>query len=418
MSQTHGSVAPTTASPGNERPLHGDAEHQHQDQADRLGQGVFADPGSVPQAFEVIWSFIRSYDQHRHEMPLEQWLVAELAKYPHLWLDSGEAAQVARTLIDALERTNRHKESLQQHLDKGKSPASWLAGELEQDAKDNPGLNLGEYASQVRDMLQTGNLSLAELMTPELRHTTVPTGIVLESERQQLVWDESSRIGIAREINNQALLNAGLNAFGHGARILGQRAWNWLCGVENAPASVVLQEFFDSSLKSAKHVGAQVAVSGGVLVAARSGWLGIFRDAPVEALATSTYIGLECAKALYKLGQGDILADTAINAIEQTTMVAARSLAQAAAQKGAQLGAKWGATVGAVFGPAGAAIGGVVGGIAGGAAGKAVGKLIEQGGRKIVEVGRKAVKKAVETVKELGSAVADLGKRAWNAIFG
>lgn len=409
MSRPHQpSIANNITSPENRQSPLEDYEQQHQ--ADHLAQHVFPEPDATGKAVEVIWSFIRSYDRHRREMPLEQWLTQEFARYPHLWQDNVEAERIARLLIDSLTRTNRHKESLQQHLDKGKSVTNWLASELEQDAKANPELNLSEHASQVRDMLLTGNQELAKTLAPDMRYTTVPTGIAVDvPARAATVWEESSRLEIAREIDNQALLNAALNAAGQGTRILGRRAWNWLRGVENAPASEALQEFFDSSLKSAKHIGAQVAVSGGVVVATRSGWLGMPRNAPIEELATTVYTGLERAKTLYKLGQGDILADTAINAIEQTTMVAARSLAQAAAEKGAEFGTQWGTKLGSVFGPVGAGIGGVLGGITGRAAGEAVGSLIEKGGRKVVEVARKVVRKVSETVKEVAST-------AWNGL--
>lgn len=398
-------------------------EKEHERQADLLSQVAFADSGSAPKAVEVIWSFIRSYDQHRHEVPLDQWLTHEFNKYPHLWENNAEVKSVARTLIESITRTNQHKESLQRHLDKGKSTANWLAKELEQDAQDNPDLNLGEYAGHVQDMLESANVSLMQTLKPDVRHTTVPAGVAIggttvTTEKQPTIWDENSRLAIAKDINNQALLNAALNASCHGARILGQRTWNWMRGHENAPVSVALQEFFDSTLKSTRHIGAQVAVSGGVVIAAKSGWLSFFRDTPTEVIATTTYTGLERSKALYKLGQGDILADTAINAIEQTTMVAARSLAQVVEHKGTQLGAKWGAALGSVFGPGGTAVGGLVGGIAGRLAGKAVGTLIEKGGRKIVEVASKVVRKVTATIKEVGSAVVDVFKGAFNSIFG
>ena len=417
MSQSNGFSTPDASG----QLLHDENEHERQ--ADLLSQVAFADAGSAPKAIEVILSFIRSYDQHRDEMPLDQWLTQEFNKYPHLWENNAEVESVARTLIDSITRTTQHKESLQRHLDKGKSTANWLAKELEQDAQNNPDLNLGEYAGQVQDMLTSANVSLAQTLKPDIRHTTVPTGgsigsTTVPTEKQPTVWDENSRLAIAKDINNQALLNAALNASYHGARILGQRTWNWMRGYENAPSSVALQEFFDSSLKSTRHIGAQVAVSGGVVVAAKSGWLSFFRDTPAEVIATTTYTGLERAKALYKLGQGDILADTAINAIEQTTMVAARSLAQAVEQKGTQLGAQWGAALGSAFGPGGTAVGGLVGGIAGRLAGKAVGALIEKGGRKIVEVASKVVRKVTETIKEIGSAVVDVFKGALNSIFG
>lgn len=398
-------------------------ENEYEHQADLLTQVAFADSGSAPKAVEVIWSFIRSYDQHRQEMPLYRWLTQELNKYPHLWESNAEVESVARTLIESITRTNQHKESLQRHHDKGKSTANWLAKELEQDAQDNPDLNLGEYAGQVQGILGAANVSLLHTLKPDICHTTIPTSIAIGgttvvTEKQPTIWDENSRLAIAKDINNQALLNAALNASYHGARILGQRAWNWMRGHENAPTSEALQEFFDSSLKSTEHIGAQVAVSGGVVVAAKSGWLSFFRDTPAEVIAINTYAGLERTKALYKLGQGDILADTAINAIEQTTMVAARSLAQVVEQKGTQLGTQWGAALGSVFGPGGTAIGGLVGGIAGRLAGKAVGTLIEKGGRKIVEVASKVVRKVTDALKEVGSAAVGVIKDVANWFFG
>jgi hypothetical protein len=409
MSRSNGLSAPDAS----EQQLHDENEHERQ--ADLLSQMAFVDVGSAPKAVEVIWSFIRSYDQHRDEMPLDQWLTRELNKYPHIWENNSEVESVTRTLIDSITRTNRHKESLQQHLDLGKSTANWLAKELEQDARDNPDLDLVEYAGQVQEMLASANVSLAHALQPNIRNTTIPTGA---TETQPTIWDENSRLAISKEINNQALLNAALNASYHGARILGQRTWNWMRRHENAPTSVALQDFFDSSLKSTQHIGAQVAVSGGVMVAAKSGWLSFFRDTSAEVIATTTYTGLERAKALYKLGQGDILADTAINAIEQTTMVAARSLAQVVEKKGTQLGAQWGAAIGSVFGPGGTAIGGFVGGVAGRLAGRAVGMLIEKGGRKIVAAASKVVRKVTDTLKELGSAAVDGIKSVFSSIFG
>jgi len=398
-------------------------QHEQERQADLLGQMVFADTSSAPKAIDVIWRFIRSYDQHCNAMPLDQWLIQELNNYSHLWANSTEVESVAHALIASISSTNQHKASLLRHLEKGKSPANWLAKELEQDAQDNPELDLSEYAGQVRDMLASANVMLARTLEPGGVQATRPVDVMHRPssvliDTPPVAWDETSRLEIAKDINSQALLNAALNASCHGARILGQRTWNWLRGHENAPASEALQAFFDSSLKSATHVGAQVAVSGGVMVAAKSGWLSGLRDTPAEAVATTTYMGLERAKVLYKLGQGEILADTAINAIEQTTMVAARSLAQAVENKATQLGAQWGAALGSAFGPGGTAIGGVVGGFAGRVAGKAVGVLIENGGRKVVEVASQVVRKVVNGVKEVGAAVVDGIKNVFSSIFG
>ena len=93
-----------------------------------------------------------------------------------------------------------------------------------------------------------------------------------EQENRYYEWNEVNRIEIAKSIGKQALVGAAIACGFQGARILGRRVWNFLRGKENPPASEDLREFFESSVKSAGHVGAQTAVSGAVFVAARSGW--------------------------------------------------------------------------------------------------------------------------------------------------
>ncbi|MCK7577769.1 MAG: hypothetical protein MZV65_19570 [Chromatiales bacterium] len=126
-----------------------------------------------------------------------------------------------------------------------------------------------------------------------------------KQELRQYEWNDVNRINIVKGIGKQALIGATVAAGLQGARILGRRVWNRLQGRENPSPSEDLKEFFQSSIKSGKHVGVQVAVSGAVVVAAKNGLLGaVLKGTPAGRIASAVYIGLENAKILYKLAKG------------------------------------------------------------------------------------------------------------------
>ena len=214
-----------------------------------------------------------------------------------------------------------------------------------------------------------------------------------EQEIRQYEWNDVNRIEIAKSIGKQALVGAALTSGFQGARILGRRVWNFLSGKENPPASEDLREFFQSSVKSAKHVGAQTAVSGAVVVAAKNGWIKILKHTPVGRIVGIVHVGMENAKVLFKLAKGELNGEEALDAMGNCT----------ASTVGGLAGAGKGAAVGTVFGgPVGAVIGGVVGGIAG----SKIGEAVYEGGKAIVKTATKVVKGMVEgTVNAVKGAI-------------
>ena len=214
-----------------------------------------------------------------------------------------------------------------------------------------------------------------------------------EQEIRQYEWNDVNRIEIAKSIGKQALVGAGIACGFQGARILGRRLWNFLRGKENPPASEDLRMFFESSVKSAGHVGAQTAVSGAVVVAAKNGWINALKHTPVGKIVGIVHVGMENAKVLFKLAKGELNGEEALDAMGNCT----------ASAVGGLVGAGKGAAVGSVFGgPVGAVIGGVVGGIAG----SKIGEAVWEGGKAIVKTAAKVVKGAVEgTVNAVKGAV-------------
>jgi outer membrane lipoprotein SlyB len=218
----------------------------------------------------------------------------------------------------------------------------------------------------------------------------------LDAEIKQYTWNDANRLTIAKEIGRKAVIAAAFNAGFQGARILGRRAWNALNGKESRPANEDMQEFFNASLQSAGNVGVQVAVSGALVVAAKSGWLKILQNTPAGQIANIAYIGLENAKCLYKLAKGELNHLETLDAMGNVTCTAVGGIA----------GSVKGGVVGfALGGPVGAFVGAVAGGIAG----STVGDLVYNGAKAVAKTAAKVVESAWEGTK---SVVQD----AWNTV--
>ncbi len=216
-----------------------------------------------------------------------------------------------------------------------------------------------------------------------------------EAEAKQYDWNDASRIDIAKNIGKQAVVAAAMTAGFQGARILGRRVWNSITGKENQSANEDLKEFFDSSISSAANVGVQVAVSGGLVVAAKSGWLTVLKDTPAGQIANIAYVATENAKCLYKFAKGEMSATETLDAMGSTN----------ASAIGGLYGAMQGAAYGLAFGGVGAFVGAVVGGLAG----SSVGEAVYQGSKAIVKTAVSVVKSAYEGVKSVA-------KSAWNTV--
>ena len=212
-------------------------------------------------------------------------------------------------------------------------------------------------------------------------------------------WNDVSRIEIARSIGRQALIGAAIASGLHGVRILARRVWRYLQGEKNPAPSKDLQEFFESSLASTAHIGAQAAVSGAVMIAAKSGCIKALQHTPPGRIAAIVHVGMENVKILFKLAKGELSGAQALDAMGKTTCSAACGLI------GLAKGAAAGATAGTIFGPVGASVGALAGGIAGSIAGNTIGAAVYEGGKAIVQTAAKAMETIVEDVAETAGAI-------------
>lgn len=151
---------------------------------------------------------------------------------------------------------------------------------------------------------------------------------------------------------------------------------------KNLSRNEELTRIIRSSIESAENKGVQVAISGGVVVSAKKGWIkNVFdgvekiENAIEKARETANRIqntvlnvaeGWNDVRILDKVEQGlllatDVAAEKAKFAVAKTATKIEQASKTWLKKKGASLGAWIGRSIGTLFSPAGAALGGAVG---------------------------------------------------------
>lgn len=198
--------------------------------------------------------------------------------------------------------------------------------------------------------------------------------------------------GIGRQAGQAALMGA---AIGAGTEIVGKL----IKGEE-----IEVKEVAKKAIVSGADFGVKAAAAGAIKVGAEKGLLKMIpKGTPVATIANVVFVGVEDAKILYKMANGELTGKEGLRQIETTTVSAACGLACMA--KGASVGA----ALGTILGPVGTAIGGFIGGTVGYMAGSAAGSAI-------VDVSRKIRHTAVKAVKAVAKGVASVAKSIFRGI--
>lgn len=228
-----------------------------------------------------------------------------------------------------------------------------------------------------------------------------------EHEAKQYEWNDVNSKAIAKNIGQKAGVAALLAVGFQGARVLGRRIWNSMTGQANNSVEEDAAEFAESALKSGASAGLTVAVTGGIVVVCRSGWLGaVLRRTPAGQIANAVCVGIENVKVLADFASGKISGEEALDRAGDATCSLIGSLALGVE------GASLGASIGSALGPIGAVVGGIAGGLVGGIAGSTVGRAVWEGGKGIAKTVANSVKSSAsslwEGTKSVASSVSNL----------
>ena len=174
-----------------------------------------------------------------------------------------------------------------------------------------------------------------------------------------------------------------------------------MTGQANSSIEEDAAEFAESALKSGASAGLTVAVTGGLVVVCRSGWLGaVLRRTPAGQIANAVCIGIENVKVLADFASGKITGEEALDRAGDATCSLVGSLALGVE------GATLGASIGSALGPIGTFVGGIAGGLVGGIAGSTVGRAVWEGGKAIAKTVANSVKSAASSLWEGTKSVA------------
>lgn len=112
----------------------------------------------------VVSQFIQSREQHA-DKPLEEWLSDEFRQYPELWKSDAQRLDAAKEIVESVTRFNTSSASLQQHLNRGQSEASWIASEIERAAGVSGSVHVGQYAAGIDAALAEATRGAREMIT-------------------------------------------------------------------------------------------------------------------------------------------------------------------------------------------------------------------------------------------------------------
>lgn len=135
-------------------------------QAQRIEGALFETPDNAGKTSAVIASFVASCNA-RGEKPLERWLSDEFRKYPDLWKDEDDLLHTSREVIQSTRAFEQSRRSLQEHLDSGRSQASWLAGAIEKNAALSGSVHVGQYAGHIDQALAEATENARRIVTTQ-----------------------------------------------------------------------------------------------------------------------------------------------------------------------------------------------------------------------------------------------------------
>lgn len=189
-----------------------------------------------------------------------------------------------------------------------------------------------------------------------------------------------------------------------GAMRLGKVFIDWIKG-KDVEFAKEFEKFIKEDLKEGASAALKTMITGGLLVAARKGFIKVFRNTPAGKIAAVVEGGFRVfalAKRLFKKEIG----------FREFVKEVPKELAGVAGGiYGAMEGASIGAAIGSAIPVVGTFVGGMIGAVIGGVVGESVAKKVSE---TIVDKVERAYTRVRDTLKSIGAGV----QRVANAVFG
>lgn len=389
-------------------------EQFQQQLSEQAEEAMFIDKEAAQNTVKTINHFLDDYLESGKNQPLDQWLVNRFGDYPDIWRDEQEKIDTANMIISTVETLIDNQIAIDQHLNKGKTLANYLNKKIEQVAQKGD-LDPQQLAQDINQGLKQANQALTEMYIGE------PIELTAETSAQ-------GGLALSQEISKRAEITANLNLMGYGLKSIGTRLWNAIKGEKNLSRAEELTQIIRSSIETIENKGVQVAISGGVVVSAKKGWIKNVFDSvekiensiektrsyfdKIQNLTLNVANGLNDVRILDAVERGaimmvDVAQEKAKFMVAQTITKVEKTIDNYIRTKGSAYGAKIGAAMGAIFGPAGATLGSVIGGYVG----EKVAELVSDKVIKpLANIARKVATKAIDTVASMAKKAVSVVK--------
>lgn len=223
--------------------------------AEKAENTLFANDEAKKNTFQTINAFLDDYLANGRHQPIDQWLKFRFDQYPDIWESGQEKIDTANTIISTIESLATNQVALEKHLEKrGKTVEGFYKNKINEIAQEYQ-LDATELAQKIDSSLSEANRNQFGTLTGQVIDLPVEGTTIVEKTIKR------------------AKLNAQLNLMGWGLKSAGSRLANAFLGKENLSHAEELQKIIRGAVDSAENKGVQIAVSGGVVVFAKKGWV-------------------------------------------------------------------------------------------------------------------------------------------------
>lgn len=399
-----------------------DFQYQLAKQAENL---IFSEKSHAENTAGIIGKFLTGYLNKDKDQTLQSWLVESFSTYSDVWQNAQEKNETAESIIRVVENVVATKMELDTHLQSGKSLANFLSKQIKNIAEKN-NLNAVDLAKNVNSELIQANRQFTEFYIGG----ELPSELKIEPEIPSTL---DNLLDVARSIEKSTEFNTNLDLSWWSTKSLCSELWNNVVEETNTEIKEQLKQIMSSSINSIENKGIKVALSAGMIIAEKKGWLsGIFERAESEnTIEQSNHLASVIDLTLnVSNGWNDVrLLDNVESGLYKVTDIVAEKTQFMAAKMitavsytaenycgkfGEQAGQKLGLMIGGLINPAAAIIGGMVGACVGKIVGQKVGRAVIT---PIVETAKKVSKRAISYVKDVVkqgiSKTKELGAKIW-----
>lgn len=379
-----------------------DFQYQLAKQAENL---IFSEKSHAENTAGIIGEFLTGYLNKDREQSLQSWLIEGFSTYSDIWQNDQEKSETAQSIIRIVENVVATKMELDTHLQSGKSLANFLSKQIKNIAEKN-NLNAVDLAKNVNsELIQANRQSTEFYIDGEL-----PSELQIEPEIPSTL---DNLLDVARSIEKSIEFNTNLDLSWWSTKSLCSELWNNVVGETNTEIKEQLKQIMSSSINSIENKGIKVALSAGMIIAEKKGWLsGIFEREELEDtieqsnnlvrvidLTLNVSDGWNDVRLLDNVESGlykvtDIIAEKAQFMAAKMITAVSYKVEHYCGELGKQAGQGVGQMIGGIFGPAASRICGVVGSYVGKIAGRS-------SGRAIIKIAKKVSKRAIDYVKDI-----------------